>query len=619
MIAAPAERPPMRLLFPLLTLLLALPATAADKPATRRASAHKTAAEKEAQVFLDGVTALLIPAATAYAQIDWTAATDATPEHIAERTGAARVNAALTGSKLIIDRTKELLARESELDELTVRQLRRLRLAAAENPATIPDIVARRVAAESKQTGLLDSYTFCLQLKPGGGGGCLRPITANQIDDRLRRSRDLTERQRVWTASKEIGRALRPGMVELQSLRNQVARAMGYSSYFALTVADYDMTVEEMMALLDGALEATRPLFDGLHCFARHTLAARFKRPAPKLIPAHWIGDRWAQTWPGLVEEVNLDALFKGAAPETIVKSAEGFYTSLGFPKLPASFWASSDLYPVPASSARKKNTHASAWHIDRALDVRSLMNVEPNAMWFDAAHHELGHVYYFLSYSTPEVPVLLRDGPNRAFHEAMGELGALASQQTPYLSKVGVLPAGKEPDPARWLLQSGLESIVLLQWAAGTMTHFERDLYQGELPAEQWQKRWWDQVAQFQGVAPPAARPAEACDACTKTHVNDDPARYYDYALATLIKFQLHDHICRQILKQDVRACDYAGSQAVGDFLRGIMKLGDTRDWRAIMKDATGEVISARALLEFYAPLAGELEKRNAGKDCSR
>jgi peptidyl-dipeptidase A len=119
--------------------------------------------------------------------------------------------------------------------------------------------------------------------------------------------------------------------------------------------------------------------------------------------------------------------------------------------------------------------------------------------------------------------------------------------------------------------------------------------------------------------VAPPAPRPAEACDACTKTHINDDPARYYDYALATLIKFQLHDHICRQILKQDVRACNYAGSEAVGDFLRGIMKLGDTRDWRAIMKDATGEAISARALLEFYAPLASDLEKRNAGKDCAR
>jgi peptidyl-dipeptidase A len=33
------------------------------------------------------------------------------------------------------------------------------------------------------------------------------------------------------------------------------------------------------------------------------------------------------------------------------------------------------------------------------------------NAQWFGTAHHELGHIYYYLSYSVPEVPVLLREG----------------------------------------------------------------------------------------------------------------------------------------------------------------------------------------------------------------
>src|SRR5262249_37892889 len=157
-------------------------------------------------------------------------------------------------------------------------------------------------------------------------------------------------------------------------LRNQAAREMGYPSYFALQVADYGMTVPEMMQLLDAALEAARPLYDGLHCWAKGTLAARYKKPAPRLIPAHWIGNRWAQQWPGLVEEATLDPLFKGGNAESIVKSAESFYVSLGFPKLPASFWQRSDLYPVPAGQPRKKSPYPWAWHIDRAEDVRSLM-----------------------------------------------------------------------------------------------------------------------------------------------------------------------------------------------------------------------------------------------------
>jgi peptidyl-dipeptidase A len=579
----------------------------------------KNAVERDAEAFLESVSSLMQPVATATNNVDWVASTDATSDHTAERTGADKVLASLVGSKTIIERTKLFLESEKQLDDLTARQLRKLLLAAAETPGTIPDVVARRVEAEARLAGVLDGYTFCLQPKPGGG--CLKPTTANGIDDLLLKSRDLAERQRAWTASKEIGKALKPGLVELVGLRNKVAREMGYKSYFALKVADYGMTVDEMMKLLDDTLATTKPLFDGLHCWAKNTLAARYNQHAvPKLIPAHWIGNRWAQYWPGLVEETSLDPLFKSWSPESIVKSAESFYVSLGFSRLPASFWEKSDLYPVPAGVPRKKNAHASAWHIDYDQDVRSLMSVEPNEQWFGTAHHELGHIYYFLAYSRPEVPFLLRVGANRAFHEAVGELARLASSEPPYLVKIGAMPAGKEPDPVGWLLQSALmESIVFTSFSAGTMSHFERDIYDGELPPAEWQQRWWSYVAEFQGVVPPGARRDDSCDACTKTHLIDDPASYYDYTLATLIRYQLHDHICTKILKQDVHACNYYGSQEVGDFLRGILKLGATRDWRAVIKEATGEPISPRAMMAYFAPLTAELEKRNAGKDCSR
>jgi peptidyl-dipeptidase A len=612
-------RPSIRRLGFRVACLLACAAAAAQaaKPAK---PGKKTPAEKDAEAFLEGVTGLLAPVSTATSEADWIAATDVTIEHTGQRTGADKAFAALSGSKLIIERAKAFLAPEQEkqLEDATIRQLRRLLLAAAESPGTIPDVVAKRVEGEARQSAILDGFTFCREPK-AGGAGCAKTMTANEIDDVLRKSRDLAERQKVWTVSKDIGRPLKPGLVELVKLRNQVAREMGYHSYFALQVADYGMTVPEMMQLLDATLEAARPLYDGLHCWAKSTLAARYKRPVPKLIPAHWVGNRWAQQWPGLIEEANLDPLFKGSSAESIVKSAENFYVSLGFPRLPQSFWDRSDLYPVPPGNPRKKNAHASAWHIDHDQDVRSLMSVEPNEQWFAAAHHELGHIYYFLAYSRPEVPLLLREGANRAFHEAVGELAKLASQQTPYLVKVGVMPKGKEPNPTSWLLQSAMESIVFLPWSAGTMSHFERDLYEDELPSAEWQKRWWDYVAKYQGVAPPAARPDDLCDACTKTHINDDAAQYYDYALATLIKFQLHDHICTKILKQDVRACDYSGSKEVGAFLQRILSVGATRDWRAVVQEATGEAISPRAMIAFYQPLVDELGKRNAGKDCAR
>jgi peptidyl-dipeptidase A len=246
------------------------------------------------------------------------------------------------------------------------------------------------------------------------------------------------------------------------------------------------------------------------------------------------------------------------------------------------------------------------------------LLNVEANEQWFGTAHHELGHIYYYLAYARPEVPPLLRDGASRAFHEAVGELARLASGQPPYLRKIGVLPPSATPDPSRGLLQSALDAIVFLPFSAGTMAHFEHDLYEQELPPAEWQKRWWDYTARFQGVQPPAPRPDEGCDACSKPHINDAPASYYDYVLADLIKFQLHEHICTKILQQDVHACDYSGQKAVGDFLRGILSLGATRDWRAVVKESTGEAIGPRALGAFYAPLVEELAKQNGGRECA-
>jgi peptidyl-dipeptidase A len=582
-----------------------------------RPSKKATPQEREARAFLATVSGIVQPLQAVANQAAWVASTDVTPEHTAARAAAEKAVASVSGSKLVIEKTHALLGQKSDLEPLSVRQLSKLLLAAADSPATVPEVVAKRIEAEGRQSAILDGYTFCLQT--GANGSCVRPISANDIDDILRKSRNLKERDHAWAASKEIGRKLKPGLDELRGLRNQVARAMGYSSFFALQVADYGMTVPEMMTLVDSMLDAVAPLYDGLHCFAKHTLAERYKQSVPRLIPAHWIGNRWAQAWPGLIDSANLDPFFKNKSRDFIVRTAEDFYVSLGFPRLPESFWQKSDLFPVDRGSPRKKNSHASAWHIDGENDVRSLMSVEPNQQWFGTAHHELGHIYYYMAYSRPEVPFLLRAGANRAFHEAVGELARLASEQMPYLRKLGLVRQGQEPDPAGWLLQSALDSVVFMPFAAGTMTHFEHDLYESELPASEWQARWWQYVARYQGVQAPKARGEELCDACTKTHINDDPAQYYDYAIANLIKFQLHDHICTQILKQDVRACDYSGNQEVGRFLQKILAKGATRDWREVMREATGEDIGPRAMLAYFQPVLADLEKRNLGLDCSR
>ncbi len=541
------------------------------------------------------------------AEAQWKASTDVTPAHDAASETAGKARAAFVGNPALITETKELLLFRRDLKELTIRQLERLLLIASESPMTNPKLTAARIEAETAQNSTLNSFEF----KHAG-----KTITANEIDNLLQSSTDLAERRAVWEASKESGKALKDGLVKLRDLRNGVAQEMGYSDYFSLQVARYGMTTDEMIRMNAEFMRVLRPLYLQLHTWTKHRLAEKFKQPVPNLIPAHWINNRWSQEWGGLSEGADLKPFFKDRTPEWIVKTAENFYTSLGFSKMPESFWPKSDLYPVAAGDKRKKNTHASAWHLDLVRDIRSLMSVESNPWWFNTAHHELGHAYYFMGYTRPDVPPLLRDGANPGFHEGFGELTALASAQVPYLKHVGLLPNEFKADETAFLLNTALDGgIPFIYWSSGVMTHWEADVFAKNLPASEWNARWWCYVAEFQGVEPPSPRSADFCDPATKTHINDNPAYYYNYAFAQVFKYQLNDFIARKILLQPPQSCNYAGSRAVGDFFRTIMEKGATTDWRRLLKETTGEEFSTRAMLDYYAPLMAWLEEQNKGR----
>lgn len=544
-------------------------------------------------------------------QADWQS-----QSHIVEgdTTNAARTKAAkgelaqFVGSVENIDRIRGYLKQSSRLTPLEVSQLNMMLFLAGDSPALVPDLVKQRIAAETEQTEKLYGFGFTLKGKA---------VTPNEIDGALRSSTNLAERQAVWEASKQVGPALKPGLLKLRDLRNGVVQALGYHDYFDYQVSAYGMTPEEMLALMDTLNVQLRPLYRELHTWARYELARRYHTAVPDLIPAHWLPNRWGQDWSDLVSVpgLDVDAALKPHDAEWVMKQSEAFYVSLGFPPLAASFWEKSSLYPVAPDAGYKKNTHATAWHLDLDQDVRSLMSVEPNREWWETAHHELGHIYYFLSYSRPEIPYVLRTGANPAYHEGMGTMIGLASLQRRALVDRGLIPEGARVDSMQKLLQEALNYVVFIPWAAGTMPRWEHAFYAGKLPADSINARWWEIAGRYQGIVPPAPRGEEFADAITKTHINDNPAFYYSYAVAQALLFQLHDHIAREMLKQDPHDTDYFGHKNVGDFLRTIMAPGATRPWREVLKESTGRTLDARAIADYFAPLTPWLEEQNKGR----
>ena len=516
--------------------------------------------------------------------------------------------AEFTGSVEVIEKARRYLEGRAGLNDLQARQLKAILYAAARNPQTKPGLVKARIKADAAQTEALFGFDFKIDGKS---------VTTNEIDRILEEEDDEQVRLAAWNSSKEVGKGLKKGLAGLVSLRNQTVQALGYKDFFQYQVSDYGMTVPEMMEQMRRFARELRPLYRELHTWARYRLAKKFGKDVPELLPAHWLPNRWGQSWGSMVkvEGFDLDGTLSSFKPERLVRQAEDFYVSLGFEPLPGSFYKRSSLYPLPEGTAYKKNNHASAWHMDLQKDVRCLMSVEPNARWWETTHHELGHIYYYIEYTSPRVPPLLREGANRGFHEAIGSLLGLASMQKGFLQGRGLVPADARVDELQTLLKEALDFVVFIPFSTGTMTHFEHDLYAAALPVSSYNERWWKYAAEFQGISPPVERGEEFCDAASKTHINNDAAQYYDYAISYILLHQFHRHIARKILGQEPRNTNYYGNKKIGAFLGSILKLGATRDWRTVLQESIGEDISAEAMLDYFAPLLQYLRKENAGR----
>ena len=513
-----------------------------------------------------------------------------------------------TGSKENSDKAKKYLERKTELDDIQVRQLDYILFLAGGSPEAAGDLVKDRIKAQNAQTEKLYGFTY----KIDG-----RKVSTNEIDAILKSEKNTSKRLKAWTASKEIGSTLKEGLVNLQGLRNKCVQALGYSDFFSYQVSEYGMTAEELRKVCQDMIKDLWPLYRELHTWARYELAKQYNEEVPDMLPAHWLPNRWGQEWTPMIEVkgFNVDSALNLKSAEWIMKEGEAFYVSLGFDPLPESFYEKSSLYPLPKDADYSKNNHASAWHFNNDQDVRSLMSVEPNSEWWETVLHELGHIYYFLEYSNADVPIILRNGANRAYHEAFGTQIGLASMQKAFLQARGLVPEDAQVDETQVLLKEALNYVVVIPWAAGVMTDFEYELYVNNLPADQFNAKWWELVGKYQGIAPPSPRGEEYCDAATKTHINDDPAQYYDYAMSNLLLFQFHEHIANKILKQDPHNTNYWGSKEAGNFLAKLMYPGASVDWKDHLKNNVGSEMSAKSMVNYFSPLMDYLKKENEGR----
>ncbi len=261
----------------------------------------------------------------------------------------------------------------------------------------------------------------------------------------------------------------------------------------------------------------------------------------------------------------------------------------------------------------REVTCHASAWVVDSDKDVRLKVCLHQTADDFRTVHHELGHVYYFLSYRTQ--PPSFRGGANDGFHEAIGD--SIALSITPeYLKRIGLIqqiPPTQADLPL--LLHTALDKIAFLPFGL-LIDKWRWEVFSGKVKPADYNRAWWELREEYQGVAPPVNRSETDFDPGAKYHIPDNTP-YVRYFLAAIYQFQFYRAMCQASgYTGPLNRCSFFESKEAGARLRAMLKLGQSKPWPEAMRVMTGEdKADASAMVEYFEPLLKWLKEQNRGE----
>ncbi|XP_069675481.1 angiotensin-converting enzyme-like isoform X2 [Periplaneta americana] len=443
-------------------------------------------------------------------------------------------------------------------------------------------------------------------------------------------SRDYDELTYVWKAWRDVsGAKMRDDYKVYVELSNLAAQINGFSDNGEMWRNEFetDNFVDDMMKLW----QQVEPLYLELHTFVKRRLRGVYGDLLgdDDLIPAHVLGNMWAQSWENIYDivkpypdaalvNVTSSLIEQGYDPLRMFETSDAFYQSLGLPENSMSYNRSEAMIEKP-TDGRVVVCHASAWDFCDRKDFRIKMCTKVNMEDFVTIHHEMGHIQYYIQYKNQ--PYALRSGANPGFHEAVGDTIALSVSTPQHLEKVGLLQNYTDTynDSINSLMQIALQKVAFLPF--GLLIDMWRwDVFSGKTPESQWNAHWWELRESIQKVKAPVPRSEQDFDPGAKYHVPAD-SQYISYFVAHILQFQFQKALCVAADQYDpndpnrpLHKCDIFKSEKAGTLLSDGLKLGGSRHWSETLYIMTGErEMNGSALLEYFQPLYEFLQAENS------
>ena len=453
-----------------------------------------------------------------------------------------------------------------------------------------------------------------------------KELNLEQLSEILAKSRDPKELQQAWEGWHTISPSMKADYARMVEIGNAGAKELGFENIADMWLANYDMPSKDMEATVEKLWGQVQPLYNDLHCYVRGKLNAKYGdavQPKTGAIRADLLGNMWAQDWGNINDitappasnpgyDLNKVLVAKGYDPIKMVKTGEAFFTGMGLPPLPETFWERS---LITRPQDREVQCHASAWDIDNQDDIRIKMCTQVNAEDFTTVHHELGHNFYQRAYKNQSL--LFKNGANDGFHEAIGDFVALSI--TPeYLKQLGLISVDPPASADTGLLMDrALEKIAFLPFAI-KLDKWRWNVFRGSVTPEQYNQAWWDLSKQYQGIVPPGERPADAFDPGAKYHIPGNTP-YLRYFLSFVLQFQFHKAACEQAgWTGPLHRCSIYNNKEVGAKFIKMLEMGASKPWPDALEAFTGtREMDGSALVSYFAPLQTWLKEQNAGQQC--
>ncbi|MFL0587620.1 M2 family metallopeptidase [uncultured Sphingomonas sp.] len=601
-------------LMALAVALAALPAVAEQAASASAPAAAPTVAQADA--FVAAVEEEFAKLSVDVARISWVNAT-----YITEDTDALAAAAGGRYTERAVQVANEA-ARYRSLPGLSANTRRKLDLIIGGITLPAPTRPGAAEELSTLFTRMGSSY--------GKGRGTLngKPINGSDIEAAMGEERDPAKLKEMWVSWHDnVGAPMRADYLAATKLTNEGATGLGFKDAGALWRSGYDMPPDQFAAMTDKLWAEVEPLYKALHTYVRWKLNEKYgdavqSKTGP--IRADLLGNMWGQEWGNIYDVVappgtgdlgyDIGDLLKAKQydPVKMVRTGEGFYSSLGFAPLPETFWARSQIVkPLD----REVICHASAWDVDNVDDLRIKMCTKVNSDDFITIHHELGHNYYQRAYN--KQPFLYKNGANDGFHEAIGDFVALSI--TPdYLVKINLLDPARVPAADKdigLLLRQAMDKIAFLPFGL-LIDKWRWQVFSGEIAPGQLQAGWDKLRLQYQGIVPPVPRDESKFDAGAKYHVAAG-VPYTRYFLARILQFQFYEAACKQAgWKGPLHRCSFYGDKQVGSRLDAMMKMGQSKPWPDALQAFTGtREMSGKSMMAYFAPLKKWLDEQNKGK----